>query len=40
MDAQSWIVGAIVLAAAVFFLRKLKRSLKGEAEGGCDKCAK
>lgn len=40
MDAQAWIVGAIILAAAAYFLRKLKRSWRGEADGGCDKCAK
>lgn len=39
MSAQDWIVGVIVLTAAVFVLRKLKRSWQGKDEG-CDKCEK
>jgi ABC-type transport system involved in cytochrome c biogenesis permease component len=38
MSAQDWAVGLVVLAAAIAVLRKLKRSWKGEADSGCDKC--
>jgi hypothetical protein len=37
VSAQDWVVGLIVLGAAVLVLRKLKRSWQGE-DKGCDKC--
>jgi len=38
MNAQSFVVGLIIGAAAVYLGRMLWRSAKGEGDGHCDKC--
>jgi hypothetical protein len=38
MNAQAWIVAAIVAAAAFFLIRRLRRSAQGKPDGSCDKC--